>query len=311
MPRLRDSLAMAQSPARWNHNTHYHPVILDAIPPGCQRVLDVGCGEGALTRELRQLVPEVRGIDSDHASIATARAHPDASDIQYIEGDALAYEFEPSSFDLITAVASLHQTDAEPALARLGSLLRTGGVLAVIGLARSSLSDWLLDVAAIVPNRLRRLRVEYWQHPSPLVWPRRPRAMRQCGGSRRMSSRAPGSNAGSTGATRSSGSSFDGAPSTRCDCDLHFAPKMTVGGGSDLLDLLRLTFRRSYCRACRLSRKPTAIRHRFPWQRPGQPKRLTRGQRRPTAQHPSDACDRLRDRFVVDFGQDLRSGSLP
>ena len=151
---------MAQSSARWNHNTHYHPVILDAIPPGCQRVLDVGSGEGTLTRELRQLVPEVTGIDSDHTSIATAQAHPDASDIQYIQGDALAYEFKPSSFGLITAVASLHHMDAEPSLARLRSLLCAGGVLAVIGLARSSPSDWLLDVAAIVPNRLRRLRAE-------------------------------------------------------------------------------------------------------------------------------------------------------
>ncbi len=162
---------MAQSPARWNHNTHYHSVILDAISPGCQRVLDVGCGEGTLTRELRQLVPEVIGIDSDHTSIATAQAHPAASDIQYIEGDALAYQFEPSSFHLITAVASLHHMDAEPALARIRSLLRTGGLLAVIGVARSSPSDWLVDVAAIVPNRLRRLRAEYWQHASPVVWP--------------------------------------------------------------------------------------------------------------------------------------------
>jgi 2-polyprenyl-3-methyl-5-hydroxy-6-metoxy-1,4-benzoquinol methylase len=33
---------------RWNHNIHYHPVVLDALPPDCERVLDVGCGEGLL-----------------------------------------------------------------------------------------------------------------------------------------------------------------------------------------------------------------------------------------------------------------------
>ena len=59
---------MAQSSYRWNHNTLYHPVILDAIPPGCRRALDVGCGEGTLTRELRRLIPEVTGIDSDNTS---------------------------------------------------------------------------------------------------------------------------------------------------------------------------------------------------------------------------------------------------
>jgi SAM-dependent methyltransferase len=162
---------LAQLPSRWNHNTHYHSVILDAIPPGCRRALDVGCGEGTLTRELRRLIPEVVGIDSDHASIAAARAHPDAGDVQYVEADALAVEFEPRSFDLVTAVASLHHMHAESALVHLSELVRPGGVLAVIGLARSSPSDWPLDVVAIVPNRVRRIRTRYWRHPSPLVWP--------------------------------------------------------------------------------------------------------------------------------------------
>jgi SAM-dependent methyltransferase len=162
---------MAQSSYRWNHNTLYHPVILDAIPPGCRRALDVGCGEGTLTRELRRLIPEVTGIDSDNTSLAAARANPDGGDIQYIEGDALAYGFEPASFELITVVASLHHMPAERALVRLGGLLRPGGVLAVIGLARSSPSDWPLDIAAVLPDRVRRLRSGYWQHPSPLLWP--------------------------------------------------------------------------------------------------------------------------------------------
>ena len=141
------------------------------IPPGCRRALDVGCGEGALTRKLRRQLPEVVGIDKDPASIAAARAHPNAGDIRYIEGDALSFAFEPTSFDAITAVASLHHMDTEPALIHLTGLLRPGGVLAVIGLACSSPSDWLLDVAAIIPNHVRRRRADYWQHPSPTVWP--------------------------------------------------------------------------------------------------------------------------------------------
>jgi hypothetical protein len=50
---------------------------------------------------------------------------------------------------------------AERALVHLRSLLRLGGVLAVIRLARSSRCDWPLDVAAIVPNRVRRIRAHY------------------------------------------------------------------------------------------------------------------------------------------------------
>lgn len=155
---LRESLEVPQPSDRWNHNIHYHRVILDAIPSGCRRALDVGCGEGTLTRQLRQLIPEVVGIDADDASITSARDHPDAGDIQYVEGDALAYEFDPTSFDLITSAASLHHMDAERALIHLRSLLRPGGVLAVIGLARSSPIDWPLDLAAVAANCVRRLR---------------------------------------------------------------------------------------------------------------------------------------------------------
>ncbi len=32
----------------WNHNVHYQPVILGAVPAGCGRALDVGCGDGLL-----------------------------------------------------------------------------------------------------------------------------------------------------------------------------------------------------------------------------------------------------------------------
>jgi SAM-dependent methyltransferase len=149
---LPDWLLVQRSTARWNHNTHYHRVILDAVPPGCRRALDVGCGEGTLTRELRRLVPEVVGIDIDHASIAAAQADPGARDIRYVEDDALTHRFAPASFDLVTAVASLHHMDAEPALRRLGGLLPRGGILVVIGLARSSLRDLPIDIAG-------------WSHP--------------------------------------------------------------------------------------------------------------------------------------------------
>jgi predicted TPR repeat methyltransferase len=43
-------------------------VIFDAVLPGCEQALDVGCGTGALTRRLRRLVPHVTGIDRDERS---------------------------------------------------------------------------------------------------------------------------------------------------------------------------------------------------------------------------------------------------
>lgn len=166
----------------WDHNLHYHQVILAALPPGCQRALDVGCGQGALTRRLRQVVPHVSGIDRDQRSIQLARAHPQAADIGYVLGDFLATPFQPGSLDLVTSVAALHHMDAEAALRRMSDLLRPGGVLAVVGLARDgSPADVGLIVPAMIGHRLH-LAASAWHrrgawrdrsqgYTSPVIWP--------------------------------------------------------------------------------------------------------------------------------------------
>jgi 2-polyprenyl-3-methyl-5-hydroxy-6-metoxy-1,4-benzoquinol methylase len=122
--RLRASLSSSRSrrlQESWNHNLHYHRLIIDVIAPDCQRGLDVGCGQGALTRRLRPLVPDVTGMDRDERSIALARTRGQARlpDIRYVQADFLAESVKPGSFDLVTAVASLHHMDAEAALRKM------------------------------------------------------------------------------------------------------------------------------------------------------------------------------------------------
>jgi SAM-dependent methyltransferase len=156
----------------------YHSTILGSIPAGCQSALDVGCGLGQLTRALRTVVPHVIGIDKDRLSIDHARADAGGGDITYLHGDFLSWHFAPESFDMIAAVASLHHMDAEAALARMRDLLRPGGVLAVVGLARGSTPvDLALTIAAAVGARLHRLgtppdRVaDPGVYSAPVCWP--------------------------------------------------------------------------------------------------------------------------------------------
>ena len=61
-----------RDPEPWNHNIHYHRVVLAAAPGSCRRALDVGCGEGLLTRRLRARSEVVVGLDRDRRSIALA-----------------------------------------------------------------------------------------------------------------------------------------------------------------------------------------------------------------------------------------------
>src|SRR4051812_6652070 len=86
--RLREQSPCQARPVsseRWNSNLHAFEVLLDALPEGAHRGLDVGCGEGETARRLRRRVPQVVGLDPDVLSIKEARSCDD--DIEYIVGE--------------------------------------------------------------------------------------------------------------------------------------------------------------------------------------------------------------------------------
>lgn len=151
--------AVSAPPRRWNHNTHYHPLILGAVPDGCRRSLDVGCGEGMLTRDLRRVVPHVTGIDRDAASIDVARHQDAGGAVEYVVGDFMTHPFAPASFDHIASIAALHHMDETAALERMRALLAPGGTLAIIGLARNRYpADLPFVLASAVGHRVHALR---------------------------------------------------------------------------------------------------------------------------------------------------------
>lgn len=154
----------------WNHNIHYHRVVLEAVPAGARRALDVGCGEGKLARDLRAVVPEVVAIDQDAPTLERARQV--GGDIEYVVGDVLTHDLEPASFDLVASIATLHHLDAEAGLRRLGELVRPGGTLVVVGLARSQYPcDAVPDLAGAVATRVHKVTKTYQEVDAPMVWP--------------------------------------------------------------------------------------------------------------------------------------------
>ena len=158
--------------ARWNHNVHYHRLVLDSVPAGARDVLDVGCGEGMLARRLRRTVPNVVAIDLDRASIDLAEAQSPGTDIDYRHGDFVTHPFPRESFDMIVSIATVHHMAAHTALARMKDLLRPGGTLAIVGLARGRPpADLPMELAGVVANWVHRLTKTEWDHPSPTVWP--------------------------------------------------------------------------------------------------------------------------------------------
>ncbi|MBO0729166.1 MAG: class I SAM-dependent methyltransferase [Acidimicrobiaceae bacterium] len=158
--------------SRWNHNIHYHPLILAALPPGCDRVLDVGCGEGLLARDLSTRVRHVVAMDKDAPTIALAREASSASNVDYVLGDVLQHPFEPESFDAVVSIATVHHIGAAPALSRMRQLLRPGGHLAVVGLARSRTPrDLAFDAAGAVGMVVYKRTKGWSEVRAPTVWP--------------------------------------------------------------------------------------------------------------------------------------------
>ena len=154
---------------RWNHNVHYQRLVLDRLPPGTRRALDVGCGEGLLARELaRAGVPEVVGIDRDAAQIALACAAGGGPD--YVLGDYLTHDFG-GPFDLVAAIAAIHPGDLRVALRRVRELVAPGGRLVVVGLGRRSVADLPWDAAGFVVHRYHRARRNLWNHSAPIADP--------------------------------------------------------------------------------------------------------------------------------------------
>ena len=86
---------MDQTPVHQNHN----PDLLNLMPSGARRVVEVGCSSGALAREYKKSNPAVHytGIEIVPAYAEMARAHCDRVvdvDIEHVSVEQLRNDFE-------------------------------------------------------------------------------------------------------------------------------------------------------------------------------------------------------------------------
>ena len=83
--------------------------------------------------------------------IAAARANAAGiPNVRWLLGDVLTLEVETGGYDIVTAIASVHHLPLAAGLARLASLVRPGGCLAILGLYReAALSDYVAGALAI------------------------------------------------------------------------------------------------------------------------------------------------------------------
>lgn len=168
----RSRAASDDLPRLWNANIHYHSLLVEAIPPGARRVLDVGCGDGILSAHLiRTGIPHVVGLDLDGQVLERARARYIGIPIEWRQGDLFDVPFEAGSFEAVVSVASLHHMAAEAALGRFADLVKPGGVVAVVGLAANDWWDLPYAVVAHTSQLVLRFARGHWEHSASMVWP--------------------------------------------------------------------------------------------------------------------------------------------
>jgi SAM-dependent methyltransferase len=125
-----------------------------------ERVLDVGCGTGAVARVAASLVGadgRVVGTDFSAARLGVARSlpPPEGAAIEWHEGDATGLPYPDASFDVVLCQQVLHLiSDRAGALREMHRVLRPGGRLALSVWRQMEYSPGFLAVAAAVGRQL-------------------------------------------------------------------------------------------------------------------------------------------------------------
>ena len=118
-------IAWARTPghdAYWS----YSPLFFELVPPPGRATLEVGCGEGRVTRDLGARGHRVTSVDASPTLLEAARAADPEGD--YVLADAAALPFDDRAFDLVVAYNSLMDVQDMPAAVReTARVLEPGG----------------------------------------------------------------------------------------------------------------------------------------------------------------------------------------
>lgn len=145
-------------------------------PVAGERILEVGCGRGHLTKRLNEWGVDAVGID----------ANPNAAELAVTAGVvhmlAEHLEFGDRSFDKVVAVHAIeHIPDIEAAFAEMGRVLKPGGKALFIYPAEPIQGIWAVPTAIILhKNPLKARQVHcHWLWPSKVRGIAEPYGMRE------------------------------------------------------------------------------------------------------------------------------------
>lgn len=106
---------------------HVRRVVRHLAPAAADRILEIGCGRGFLTRRIQHLSPLTQGVDVNPQAIR----HAVAPNLRAMDMVALA--FDDASFDKAYSFHAIeHVADVAAALGEMARVLRPGGRLLLV-----------------------------------------------------------------------------------------------------------------------------------------------------------------------------------
>ncbi|MEJ3653541.1 methyltransferase domain-containing protein [Actinomycetes bacterium KLBMP 9759] len=145
-------------------NSGFNTFVLDAATIGADdRVLDIGCGNGQLTRLAARAARTAHGVDLSVPMLDTARGralHEGLDNVTFEAGDVQVHPFPAEGFDVaVSRFAVMFFSDPVAAFGNVHRALRPGGRLAFV--CMTSLADTDLgDVLAAMTPHLRTVGAE-------------------------------------------------------------------------------------------------------------------------------------------------------
>jgi SAM-dependent methyltransferase len=144
----------------WSHNDIYARWITSQArrirTPRPRSALDIGCGTGNLAGRLAGVVDQVTGLEPDPEAsrIATERFAGD----HRVRILSIGFDDRPDGdWDLVTMVAVLHHLPLAETLTAVRSMIKPGGRLVVVGLARETRADAPWSAVSVLLNPLMGL----------------------------------------------------------------------------------------------------------------------------------------------------------
>ncbi|HEY2699385.1 MAG TPA: methyltransferase domain-containing protein [Pseudonocardiaceae bacterium] len=127
-------------------NGGYNATLLDAAGIGTDdAVLDIGCGNGQLTRQAALRAKRASGVDLSEPMLATARARAaeeSVGNVDFFRGDAQVHPFESGSLDVaLSRFGVMFFADPVAAFTNVHRALRPSGRLAFLCLDEFDRSD--------------------------------------------------------------------------------------------------------------------------------------------------------------------------